>query len=144
MPATLTLEENGRVLHYVLEDPVNIAEIRVVEKQANAYYASAQCALHTLMDLGKVRSLPNGIFQFRGTKGLSHPHAGETVVLVASTYVRKIGETFVTLSRNKHIHFFSPQDSDNAWEFLRQTIANENAAFPENAPEETLRPLANA
>lgn len=132
MPATLTLEENGRVLHYVLEDPVNIAEIRTVEKQANGHYESANDKLHTLMDLGRVRSLPNGIFQFRGTKGLSHRNAGETVVLVASVYVQAIGETFVKLSGNKHIHFFRPQEDQKAWDFLRHIIATEQSPLAES------------
>ncbi len=134
MPATLTLEENGRILHYVLEDPVNVAEIRIVEQQANNLYENTPCKLHTLMDLGEVHSLPSGIFQFRGTKGLSHPNAGETVVLVASIYVQAIGETFVKLSRNSHIHFFRPQESEQAWEYLRHIIATEQASLTEYEP----------
>lgn len=142
MPATLTLEENGRILHYVLEDPVNVAEIRIVEAQANDLYDSVNYKLHTLMDLGKVRSLPNGIFQFRGTKGLSHQNAGETVVLVASVYVQTIGETFVKLTRNSHIHFFRPQESEKAWDFLRQIIAHEISSHSDHEPEEASRSVA--
>lgn len=125
MGATLNLTNNGHVLHYVLNDPVNIADIKAVEQQANSYYDQAQHKLHTLMDLGQLRSLPNGIFQFRGTKGLAHRNSGETVVVVASVYVQLIADTFIRLSGNKHIHFFSPKEMSAAWEYLDQVIAAE-------------------
>ncbi len=134
MPANVTLERNGRVLHYIFQDPVTFAEIFAVEEQANIYYEAAAFKLHSYFDVREMRQVPQGFLQLRKTRGLSHPKAGITVVMGASTYVQVMAEMIMRLARNDRIRFFTPLQGNQAQEYLDQlVVAEDSVAKPGSA-----------
>jgi hypothetical protein len=133
MPATVTLEENGRVLHFTFSQPVSFAEITEVERQANIWYDEAKSTLHSLIDVRDLHGLPEGFFKLRNTKGLSHSNAGNTVILGASSYVQTIAETIFRLARNNRIRFFAAQKEIEAWEYLRKISSTKETSLHPNA-----------
>ena len=128
MPATVTLEDNGRILHFTFRDPVNFSELSAVEEQANFWYERAHSKIHTLLDVRHLRALPEGFMRFRKTNGLSHRNAGNTAVVGASVYVQAIGETIFRLARNDRTRFFPQERIADAWAYLRQIITVEKEA----------------
>src|SRR4051794_1061464 len=120
MPATVTLEENGHVLHFVFQDPVTFQEFIAVEQQANHWSDTSQYNLHSFMDVRKLRRLPEGILRIRHTAGSTNMKAGNTAILGASMYVQAMAETIFKLTRNTKIRFFTASEADKAIDYLRQ------------------------
>jgi len=125
MPASVELRENGRVLYYVFTEPWTLDDMRAVTRKARPLYDAARTKVHVLFDARGMSSLPSGLLTARNNPDVRHPNSGHIAMVGASPLVHMIAETITRISRFNRIKFF--QTEDEAWAYLRQVIADEDA-----------------
>ncbi|MCC6615997.1 MAG: hypothetical protein IT320_21180 [Anaerolineae bacterium] len=116
----MELEENGRVIHYIATDPWTIDEMMKLTQQATKIYDEATVRVHTLIDMSRARSLPQGIMRARTNADFNHPKAGQMVIVGANMLVRTISNVVAKLASFDRIVFFETEAQ--GWEYLRATI----------------------
>lgn len=127
MPATVTLEEKGHILHIVLKDPLTVEEFFAMEQQATRWSDTSPYNLHTFVDVRDLRQLPEGFLKFRHAAGLTKMKSGHTVIVGASVYLQSAVQVLLTLTRNKSVRFFPDQKADEAMTYLQQIVAHEQS-----------------
>ncbi|MCA9903382.1 MAG: hypothetical protein KC547_05965 [Anaerolineae bacterium] len=123
MPARMEIEENGRVLHYIATDPWTIDQMLDLVQQANKIYEQADFRVHTLIDMTRTRSLPQGIMRARANSSFTHPRAGQMVIIGANMLVKTISNVVAKLASFDRIVFLDTEEK--AWEYLRSVIEQE-------------------
>jgi len=119
----MELEENGRVIHYIATDPWTIDEMMKLTQQATKIYDESSVRVHTLIDMSRARSLPQGIMRARTNVDFNHPKAGQMVIVGANMLVKTISNVVAKLASFDRIVFFETEEQ--GWEYLRATIEKE-------------------
>lgn len=132
MPATITLEENDRVLHIVFSDPLTVDECIEAEQQGTSWADSLPYNLHTFLDVRDLHHVPQGFLKLREAAGFTKMKSGTTVILGASIYLQRVADIIFTLTGNRSTRFFPADAADQAMGYLRQIIVQEQYA---SAPE---------
>jgi hypothetical protein len=125
MPAQVTLEQDGYLLHYVFSDPWTIAEMERVNTESLGYYNAAKHKLHVLVDMRGSKNAPTGMMRARNNPDLKHPNSGKIAVVGVTPLIRNVGEALLKLAHFNRAAFFD--DMEAALEYLRKEIANEQA-----------------
>src|SRR5690348_10673364 len=98
MPAQVTLEENGYLLHYVYSDPWTIADMEAVNALSLKHYNAATHKLNVLVDISGSKNAPAGMLRARNNPDLKHRNSGKIAVVGANTLIKGVGEALLKLS----------------------------------------------
>ncbi|HRE49397.1 MAG TPA: hypothetical protein PLD47_16855 [Aggregatilineales bacterium] len=106
MPANLELIEDGRVAYIVFTDPWHMDNLytnaEMVFKHLNTLsQTSKKC--HSLIDMSKMRHIPQGILRMRALPGWKHPNNGIAIVFGASIIVDILLQAMARLLPNQLI-----------------------------------------
>lgn len=138
MPVTLETRENGRVQYYQGTDPWSMKELANLYVNDQSYRDSVNFRVHTMMDLSRCRTLPQGVLSGRtGAPGLDHPRAGYVVLVGFNRLAQALGEMALRLKRFPRARFFDTEEA--AWAFLRDVLANEDKGQMALPPAEEVR-----
>ena len=127
MPAQVTLEEDGYLLHYVYTDPWTIADMERINAQSLTFYNEAKHKLHVLVDISGSKNAPAGMLRARNNPDLKHPNGGKIAVIGATSLIKNFGEAILKLAHFDRAVFFDKPEL--ALEFLRKEIAKEQATL---------------
>ena len=120
MAAELKIVENGRALHFIYDEPLMMEDANRLNHEAELYYDSADRPVPALIDLRKVKTLPKGILGIRSASPVSHPNAGDMVVIGAKGITKAMAELVVRLARFDQISFV--ESEEEAWAKVRKLI----------------------
>ena len=123
MPGTVTLEENGYLLHYIYSDPWTITEMERVNAESLAFYNAAKHKLHVLVDMRGSKNAPTGMMRARNNPDLKHPNSGKIAVVGVTPLIRNVGEALLKLAHFNRAAFFD--EMEPALEYLRAEIAKD-------------------
>jgi hypothetical protein len=123
MPFTLTVAEQGHVLHVVYTDPWTLDDVRTVIARSEHYFNQVDFRVHTLVDISATRMTPS-MLGLRDVLILTHRNIGAVAIVGAARAYRIIVELIFQFYKLKHYGFFNSEDE--GWCYLRKLIANEN------------------
>jgi hypothetical protein len=122
MPSTMEMREDGHVLFIRITDPWSVEEFANQSYgPTQAYYDKAEHLVHTIICLDAKKTPDHLLKGRRGAPALSHPNAGQLVIVGASPLLRSLIEVMYKLSGFTRGEFFA--NEDEAWRYLRQIIA---------------------
>lgn len=121
MAAELKIVENGRALHFIYDEPLVLEDANRLNREAEALYDAAAHTIPAIIDLRKVKTLPKGILGVRSASPVSHPNAGDMIVIGAKGITKAMAELVVRLARFDQITFADSEE--DAWAKLRKAIA---------------------
>jgi hypothetical protein len=128
MPMTIDIIEDGRVVRLIVTDPWFGYEMPPLFKIDQAHRDQFHTAqphkkIHLLVDM-QAKTLPLGVFQGRHTPSLSHPTAGQLVLVGANSLLQSMAEAAMRIAHLSSIKFFSTVG--DALVHLRQVILEED------------------
>jgi hypothetical protein len=126
MPATVTLEEDKHILHYVFADPWTLDDMVLITREGKQYYDRSDHKIHVLLDVTQTRKVPPGILTARNNPDVTHPNSGHIAIVGAAGIIKAIGEMIVKTTNMSKIGFYTSEQ--DAWVHLRQLIAEEAKA----------------
>jgi hypothetical protein len=95
----------------------------VLVQQADKIYDQSPFVVHSLIDVTRTRSLPQGIMRGRSNSSLSHPKAGLMVIVGANMLVKTISNVVAKLAKFDRMIFLDSEEK--GWEYLRSKIERE-------------------
>ncbi len=116
MPIQTEIRSDGTVIVFNVTDPIQLEEVLEHMREVEPYFDQASAAVHTVINLVRVRQLPLGIIGTRSYAGYSHPNAGKIIIIGADTLVRTLANVIVKLTNNRNIAFFETEQQ--AWDHL--------------------------
>ncbi|GAB4529724.1 MAG: hypothetical protein OHK0046_49810 [Anaerolineae bacterium] len=123
MPVTVELENNKRIVHVQLKDPVTITEINTLLITLYDLQHDYPYPLYTLADLSVVKQIPANLLRIQGHKFFAWEDVdkGHNAVVVRQSFVRKLAEVIIRLANLKQVRFFT--NVEEARDFLEDMIA---------------------
>jgi hypothetical protein len=128
MPITVELRENGHVIYAVFAFPYTLQDAIDNREKEKALRDKGCGMIHSLLNMSAGGKPPNGVLKVaREGPSFIHPTRGKIAIVGASFFSQTIVQMASKLARRRfeNIHFF--QSEEQAWTFLREQIAQEQA-----------------
>lgn len=120
MPITMTIREDGRVVHIVGMSPLTSIEMRDLLQKTQTYLDSVTFTVHTVADAREVKVLIPESIRRDTFRNVNHPRQGVLAIIGANHVLRSIVNAIVTLLGFSKLRFFASEDE--AFEWVRAAI----------------------
>ena len=129
MPVAMEYREHGQVICVTITDPWDVGQMTALYAEQDRYLSMETRKIHTVVDLSLARQIPSGLLHARqNAPTVSHPNAGELVLVGAPLVVKALGEIGFRLMNFNRARFF--EDADAAWKYVHNLVGSESASTP--------------
>jgi hypothetical protein len=120
MPCDIYLSSDGRILFYVMSDPVTMAQILDAFPLLQRLYDQSPHIVNGLVEASNFHNIPLNILRARKSPMLTHPNSGQLAVVDNYGLARRFAETMFSLMNYKKAKFFTTRE--DAIAYLNQVI----------------------
>ncbi len=98
MPINIELGDDGYILYYTIRDPWTIQDLMEAYQKELQLRDSVDHIVHSIVDFTNTHQIPKNWLQAKQGPGLTHPRAGEMLIVGISPAVKILFDTILRIS----------------------------------------------